>query len=485
MEFKPLLPLFLIFSILIGSSMTMGCLDFTIDTMEYRPSLGITFHKIGGDFEQVPEHLAYLQPEVIRYDLSWRSSYHGEGDVKTEYVAEMINMTHEYNKLGYEQVVVMWQPPEWAEQYDMQTYTQLYMDFLDLYLPYITVDVVQIANEPNHAFHSGYLVKHLSDNPYFIYTASAYAKEIAPQFDTCVNIITILGWSAYMDLLFEDHYEQSYVDIVAIDVYPGTWEKGGNPWTDVRRYLNKLETKDYRGYHGAIMETGYSTPKLEVNAEGNQQKFFEQAYKDLIDILTGYNQKTTSDSYIDYCVAYALENDDEQPYNPEKNFGLLVYSKESGEVTYIKPAYYELADIFQDYYPTILGSMARLPFYGAGLSYTVFGLWLTFLIISNYFIAWLVYPISKPERDFFSKEDGFDELKKRNKVSIVYTAAVSVPLIIMSLLPTQSIFLSLLIPVFAYWFTDKSRVYVAMSLVSMTLVALAYITLSLWGYFII
>lgn len=466
-------------------SLTAGCIDFQIDTVLYQPKMGITLHPIDGDFTPLDEYVDELGPSTIRYDISWKQACPSKNGIDEDYVTKMISLSQNYSARDYEQIIVFWQPPEWVQEYPMVAFVDEYLDFLDLFLPYVECQVVQIGNEPNHPYHSPYLVNNINGVPIFFSTAGSHVKEVRPDLKTAANIITISGWSSYMDTMFEDKYEQTYIDILGIDVYPGTWEGGSNPWSDVRSYLNALERDSYDGYDGAIFETGYSTPTIEPFAEDSQERFFNQGVKDLVDLLTGYNYDVDSQSYIRYCILYALENSDGSPSSPEGNFGIIVYGEDNGTIYYQKPSYDEVQYLLSDYHPVILGSGARLPFYGSGLSYTVYIVYTLILVTINFTLAALLYPVASDKNTFWDVEQGAAGLKGRLSKAMAYTSAVSIPLLILGLLPTQSLWALIIIPFVVYYATGRSRAYLALSLVSMLIVGLLYFMLSLWGYFVL
>jgi len=481
---KKVVPLLVILGLVAMTAMSSGCVNIGTDTRDYMPTLGITFHSVGGGYEKLEGDLDNLEPGAIRWDVSWRKAVPEEGNPDEAYIAEVINYTHSFHEKGFEQILVFWQPPDWVEKYPIEVFTDYYIEYLDLFLPYVEAEVIQIANEPNHAYHSPYLVANILQSHEFFFRSGEHVKLERPDMDTCVNIITIAGWKTVMDTLFEDQYSRSFIDIVALDVYPGTWQGGSNPWTDVRTYLNKLDSDGYSGYRGAIMETGYSTPTIEVNAEANQENFYEESITELVDLLTGYNYKISSESSIDYLILYTLENSDSRPARPEHNFGLVVYGAENATIYYRKPAYYDVKDLFQNYDPTITGSLARLPFYGSGVSYLVYGLvWLS-LYALNFMLGALVYPLSD-KGEFLKENFSGKDLGERFKMAARYTSGTTTSLLILGLLPTQTLLLLVLVPIVTYFTTKRSIVYTVLSLVSMVIVALVFLLLSLYGYFIL
>jgi len=176
----------------------------------------------------------------------------------------------------------------------------------------------QVLNEPNNPIYSIFDSETL---PKAVITASQIIKKRVPDAKILVNfLVDIPRWQQDAELLLSQ--TGSFIDVVGIDHYPGTWAFGPSAgWLSGTRMLSGIDTTvpgtPWYGRRLAIMETGFSTNVPSLRGPDQQKDFFLDLEKSLRNLGPLRNR-------IFFVGFYELCDSNSQAFlNPEAHFGLL------------------------------------------------------------------------------------------------------------------------------------------------------------------
>ena len=197
----------------------------------------------------------------------------------------------------------------------------------------------QILNEENGVFTSNDKIKR-DDEPSVFATAYQALRKYDNNFKTIVNVLTDYAVSGDIARLkYWCNNAGQYIDVLAIDHYPGTWggplgwENYMGTWEVVSDWniLDDLMSicVEYNK-EGAIMETGFSTFDSEdhtekKHTEDDQEIFVNYALPVIRDKVLAHNTAHPNSRIILACW-YELRNAKDGEYvndNKENNFGIL------------------------------------------------------------------------------------------------------------------------------------------------------------------
>jgi hypothetical protein len=145
------------------------------------------------------------------------------------------------------------------------------------------VDYYQLFNEENHFAHSQLRTQ---DEPTLFEAGHDGLASKDPYFKTIVNVFANLpGWYDQMKGWL-DSSANTYIDIIAIDHYPGTWDilASYSYWTPLDSLITLCNQYNKMG---AIMETGYSTWSDTLgHGEDEQESFVNNALPTIESIVS-------------------------------------------------------------------------------------------------------------------------------------------------------------------------------------------------------
>jgi len=478
-------PTFFTFVLLLGimTIPSMGCLEIAPEYIKpYQPELGITFHGINNDYEYAEKYINNASLGTIRYDIEWKRTFPEKDTPDNEYINQMINITRFYGLRGYRQVIVLWHPPDWVEDYSPSKFTEEYLKFVEVYItnPLFMADIIQIGNEPNNPLHSKvFNIWSNSDIHDFIEEASLYVKSERPEVMTAINFQVIVNWQYRMHNIVVSNGDMLDIDILAIDYYPGTWNVGSYRWPAMRIYMDYLD--QYERYKGAVFETGYSTPTTEIDSEYHQHIFYTKDIPYLIDMITQYNYQLTSATTIDYLLFYSLENLDTNLINPEANFGLIVFNRSAYPVKY-KQAYFDVQKL-DGYVAKAIGAGVRLPLYGFSVSLTLGLVYFGIIFLTSFIIGYALYVTIISNSEFDIDIDRQTRIQ-RAIFAMKYATIITSSIFILAVIPLTFIYGILIIPLL-YYITTKNPGYLFASTASITIVYILYIVMLQIGIFVV
>ncbi|MCW5828355.1 MAG: hypothetical protein KIT79_03465 [Deltaproteobacteria bacterium] len=233
-----------------------------------------------GKANQAFTKLKDLGGKGVRTDVFWRDIEPARGVWDYGKLQFYTNFVSNIRWHGLEPLIIFSNAPDWA----VQLYGQDKAAFWAAYERYIREVVLWIGDRVNHYQlwnEANHLIDPIdaADDWQLFARAGAVVRNLDPAARTYINVMANLaGWEAAVtDWLVK---AGSYIDVIGIDHYPGTWACCFyTDWGPLDTLLQRINTpgNPWYGKDGAILETGYSSWAWLLADEYDQRDFISQA----------------------------------------------------------------------------------------------------------------------------------------------------------------------------------------------------------------